>query len=76
VSANGTTWRPVIDLPTFVIASNAYLGVALTSGTEAETATGRIENITITAPTTPLPIRPDAGAPDAGMDAATDAAVD
>ena len=78
VSDDGRDWRAVIDLPSFVIASNAYLGVTLTSGTEAETVTGRIENVTIGAPATPLPVRPDAGAPDTatGTDAAVDAAVD
>jgi len=68
VSTNGTTWRPVIDLPSFVIATNAYLGVVLTSGTEGGTANGRIENVTIGPVETPLPVRPDAG-----TDAMTDA---
>jgi regulation of enolase protein 1 (concanavalin A-like superfamily) len=71
VSENGNTWRAVIDLPTFVIASNAFVGVVLTSGREGDSATGRIENVTIAAPTTMLPVRPDAGG-DAAYDAAYD----
>jgi hypothetical protein len=63
-------WRAVIDLPSFVIASNAFVGVALTSGTEAETASGRIENVTIGPVRMDLPERPDAGTPDTGSDAA------
>jgi hypothetical protein len=70
VSEDGDDFRPVIDLPSFVIASNAFVGVALTSGTEAETSSGRIEDVTITAVETDLPIRPDAGAPDTAPDAA------
>jgi hypothetical protein len=70
VSDNGTSWRAVIDLPSFVIASNAYVGVVLTSGREGDSATGRIENVTIAAPTIMLPVRPDAGA---AYDAAYDA---
>jgi hypothetical protein len=55
----------VIDVPSFVIASNAFAGVILASGSEAETAAGTVESFTITAPVTPLPVRPDAGMPDA-----------
>jgi hypothetical protein len=69
VSSNGRTWRAAIDLPSFVVASNAFVGVALTSGDEGATASGRIENLTITAPTIMLPERPDAAVPDAGSDA-------
>jgi hypothetical protein len=61
VSDNGTSWRAVIDLPSFVIASNAYVGVVLTSGREGDSSTGRIESVSIAAPTTRLPDRPDAG---------------
>jgi hypothetical protein len=64
-----SSWRPVIDLPSFVIASNAFVGVTLTSGTEADTATGRIENVTIGPVETDLPERPDAGSPDTAADA-------
>jgi hypothetical protein len=73
VSPDGRRWRVVIDLPNFVIATNAFLGVALTSGTEGGPATGRIENVTIVSPPeTDLPERPDAGA-DAAKDSGTDA---
>jgi hypothetical protein len=71
ISEDGNSWQAVIDVPSFVIASNAFAGVILTSGSEAETASGTIESFTITAPVTPLPVRPDAGMPDAsGGDAA------
>jgi hypothetical protein len=69
VSSNGRTWRAAVDLPSFVVASNAFVGVALTSGDEGATASGRIENLTIAAPTTMLPQRPDAAVPDADGDA-------
>jgi regulation of enolase protein 1 (concanavalin A-like superfamily) len=68
ISEDGRRWTAVVDLPSFVIASNAFVGVTLTSGTEGESALGQIENVTIASPTTALPVRPDAGA-----DAASDA---
>jgi hypothetical protein len=64
-----SSWRAVIDLPSFVIASNAFVGVALTSGSEAETATGRVENVSIGPVRIDLPERPDAGTPDTASDA-------
>lgn len=73
VSPDGRRWQAVIDLPNFVIATNAFLGVALTSGTETGASAGSIENVTIVSPpTTALPDRPDAApaASDAGGDAA------
>jgi hypothetical protein len=66
ISDDGNSWTAVIDLPTFVIASNAYVGVILASGTEAETASGTVESFTVGPPVTPLPLRPDAGA-DSGL---------
>jgi hypothetical protein len=73
ISDNGSSWEPVIDLPSFVIASNAFVGMVLTSGSEADTASGTLESFTIGPPVTPLPVRPDAGTPDSGLDApATD----
>ena len=71
ISEDNRRWQPVVDLPTFVIASNAFVGVTLTSGAEGESAAGTLENVTITAPTTMLPLRPDAGA-DSGGDMAYD----
>jgi regulation of enolase protein 1 (concanavalin A-like superfamily)/uncharacterized membrane protein (UPF0127 family) len=70
VSDNGSTWKAVIDLPSFVIASNAFVGVVLTSGREGDSASGRIENVTIAAPTIKLPERPDAAADAMMYDAA------
>ena len=61
ISEDGEDWTPVVDLPSFVIASNAFVGVTLTSGTEGASAAGRIENVTISPPVTDLPVRPDAG---------------
>lgn len=69
VSEDGKKWRLAIDLPSFVIASNAFAGVALTSATESGLATGRIENVTIVSPpVTMLPALPDAGADGAAPD--------
>jgi hypothetical protein len=73
VSEDGRRYRAVIDLPSFVVASNAFVGVTLTSGTETGMVSGRIENVTIAAPTTDLPERPDAGATTDGA-AASDTA--
>jgi len=73
VSEDGRRFRAVIDLPSFVVASNAFVGVTLTSGTETGTVAGRIENVTLAAPTTALPERPDAG-PDGAGDGAAPAA--
>ena len=70
VSENGSTWKAVIDLPSFVIASNAFVGVVLTSGREGDSASGRIESVTIGAPTIRLPERPDAAADAMMYDAA------
>jgi regulation of enolase protein 1 (concanavalin A-like superfamily) len=65
ISEDGNTWLAVVDVPSFVIASNALAGVILTSGSEGETSSGTVESLTIGAPVTPLPVRPDAGMPDA-----------
>jgi hypothetical protein len=73
VSEDGRRFRAVIDLPGFVVASNAFVGVTLTSGTETGMVSGRIENVTIAAPTTDLPERPDA-APASDGAAASDTA--
>jgi hypothetical protein len=62
-STDGTTWTAVVDVPEFVVAANAYVGVVATSGTEGTMASVVIENVTITPPVTPLPVRPDAAAP-------------
>ncbi len=67
VSNDGRRWRAVIDAPNFVVAANAYVGVTLTSGNEAETATGRIENVTVSDEVeVELPDRPDAAPADSG----------
>jgi hypothetical protein len=70
-SANGRgTWTKVVDLPGFVVSSNAYVGVMATSGNEGAVAGASIENVTIVSPpTTMLPPIPDAAAP---ADATTD----
>jgi hypothetical protein len=66
VSNDGRRYRPVIDLPSFVVASNAFAGVTLASMTEGETVDSRVENVTVVSPPTtelpPLPVKPDAGA--------------
>jgi hypothetical protein len=64
-SANGRgTWTKVVDLPSFVVSSNAYVGVIATSGSEGAVASATIEDVTIASPpTTRLPPLPDAGAP-------------
>jgi hypothetical protein len=72
ISENGTTFEPVIDLPSFVIAMNGFAGVFLTSGNEGQAVSATLENLTIGPPVTPLPVRPDAAPP--GDDAGTDAA--
>jgi hypothetical protein len=65
VSTDGKKFRPVIDVPNFVIASNAFAGVTLTSMTEGETVDGRVENVTVVSPPTTelpaLPVKPDGG---------------
>jgi hypothetical protein len=64
-SANGRgTWTKVVDLPGFVVSSNAFIGVMATSGNEGGGASATIENVTIVSPpTTMLPPIPDAAAP-------------
>ena len=72
ISEDGNTWTAVIDVPSFVIASNAFAGVVLGAGTEAETASGTLESFTVGSPVTPHP-SPDAGADSGAGDApATD----
>jgi hypothetical protein len=64
-SANGRgTWTKVVDLPGFVVSSNAFVGVMATSSNEGAVAGATVENVTIVSPpTTMLPPIPDAGTP-------------
>jgi hypothetical protein len=67
------SWTQVVDLPSFVIARNGYVGVALASGTDDGTATATVETVRIVSPpTTELPPLPtlDGGAADGGDAAA------
>jgi hypothetical protein len=82
ISEDGTTWERAVDLPNFVIATNAHLGVLVTSGTESGTVAGTVETVSIASPpVTPIPPPADAApppdmAPPATPDAAApDAAV-
>jgi hypothetical protein len=77
-SVDGRRWEPQVDVTGFVIATNAYAGVLVTSGSEAAPATGTLENVTVVSPpVTPLPLLPDAGAPDTGgPEAGRDAGAD
>jgi hypothetical protein len=70
ISEDGRRYHAVIDLPSFVVASNAFVGVTLTSGTETGMVSGRIENVTIATPSIALPERPDAGAAGGAADGA------
>ena len=71
VSADGKRWHVAVDLSNFVIATNAFVGVALTSGIEGGAASGRIENVTILSPPEmALPEHPDAGPDGAAGDGA------
>jgi regulation of enolase protein 1 (concanavalin A-like superfamily) len=72
ISDDGNTWTAVVDVPGFVIASNAFVGVVLGAGTEAETASATVESFTVGLPVTPLPLPPDAGADSGAADAPTD----
>jgi hypothetical protein len=59
------SWVQVLDLPSFVIARNGYVGVVLASGSEDGTATATVETVRIVSPpTTMLPPLPtlDGGA--------------
>jgi hypothetical protein len=62
-SLDGRTWTAVADVRDFVIAQNAFVGVFATSQTEASAATATLERFTVAAPTTPLPLIPDAAVP-------------
>ncbi len=70
VSENGSTWRRSSTCPASSSPRNAFVGVVLTSGREGDSASGRIENVTIGAPTIMLPARPDAAADAMMYDAA------
>jgi hypothetical protein len=74
-STDGRRFEAQVDVTGFVIATNAYAGVIVTSGSEAAPASGVLENVTVVSPpVTPLPLLPDAAAPPdtGGSDAGTD----
>jgi hypothetical protein len=60
------SWTQVVDLPSFVIARNGYVGVTLASGTDDGTATATVETVRVVSPPTTMLPGLDGGVPDAG----------